>query len=197
MKSYDQIILLDCDIVINAQIAPKITDHVPVDRIGGVISGSHIHEDLKVVMLERQHGRRYEYQVGSGHWDENQKGYYHPYGLAGTDEGVIQTGVLVASPRHHAELFQSVYWQNYPVETRSYEQIPLSHAILQKEIFHPLDVRFNHVLFETMVVHYPYLLHENYAGRDAAARQILQTQFANSFFLHFAYDRNWVQFLVN
>src|SRR3954468_6813200 len=43
-QKYKQIVSLDSDIVINAAISPRINEQAPLDRVGGVISGSHIHE---------------------------------------------------------------------------------------------------------------------------------------------------------
>src|SRR5262245_59827961 len=50
---YRQIVLIDCDIAINVDHAPRITDQAHVPFVGGVISGSHIHPDLRLVLLHR------------------------------------------------------------------------------------------------------------------------------------------------
>src|SRR5437763_13961862 len=64
---YRQVVLLDSDVVINAESAPKITAEVPLERVGGVISGSHIQEDLRVVMLRYLRGKTYPYLRGPAH----------------------------------------------------------------------------------------------------------------------------------
>src|SRR5688572_19595633 len=53
---YRQIVLLDCDVAINPRLAPNICDQVPAELVGGVIVGSYIHPDLRVVLLTRLTG---------------------------------------------------------------------------------------------------------------------------------------------
>lgn len=65
---YDQIVWVDADIIINFDEAPLLTERVPLGKIGGVISGSHILDDLKPVLLSRLRGKRYDYQHGRQHW---------------------------------------------------------------------------------------------------------------------------------
>ncbi len=196
-RQYDQIVLLDSDIVINSATAPKITNQVSVERVGGVISGTHIHPDLLVILLERLRGQRFEYHHDLRHWQADQNHSYEYYGLEVMPEGILQTGVLVASPMHHRELFEAVYQSEQKVETRGYEQMPLSHAILSRRLFQPIDTRFNHVFYETMAVHYPQLFDKNHADYESLAKAAVRTQFANSFFLHFAYDMQFVRYLAD
>jgi hypothetical protein len=191
---YKQIISLDCDIVINANEAPSITAQTPVDRVGGVISGSHIHEDLRSVLMSRLLSRSLNYERGTRLWEELQKGAYQSVGLSPLD-AVVQTGVLVASPQHHRELFEAVYAAPETHTSRCYEQIPLSHALLTQGLFHQIDTRFNCVFYEVMRVHYPFLLIKELPHYDLVASCAVQAEFANNFFLHFAYEREFAQFL--
>lgn len=194
-KQYRQIILIDSDIVINVEDAPNIAEQVSPEMVGGVISGSHIHEDLRVVLLSRLRAKPYAYQRGLAHWHADQKEFYLPYGLRGPDTGIVQTGVLVASPERHQSIFEAIYAANYPIETRGYEQLPLSHALLSGELFQQLDTRFNSVFFETMLVHYPYLLNNATPNYELLARFATGVEFANNFFLHFAYKMEFMSYL--
>jgi hypothetical protein len=180
---YEQLVLLDCDIVINAEAAPCITDQTPVEFVGGVIAGSQIHEDLRTVLLSRLRRAPLDYQRGTRYWQEDQESYYRHYGLTPLDTGIIQTGVLVASPQHHREVFAGVYKADYPVEHRNYEQVPLSHAILSSGQFHQIDTRFNHVFYESMLVHNPYLLNTQTPSYELMASYALQSELANSFWI--------------
>ena len=192
---YRQIISLDSDIVINAAAAPRITDQAPVDRVGGVISGSHIHEDLRCLLADRLQGTTAEYTRGLKNWDDLQRRAYVFYGLKPLT-AVIQTGVLVASPVHHRSIFEMIYHAPEHHVSRCYEQIPLSHALLAGELFCQIDTRFNSVFHETTQVHYPYLLaNQQVPHYDFAATYAVQTEFLNNFFLHFAYDRTMVRYL--
>src|SRR5262249_51582240 len=52
LKQYERIVWLDADIVINPQ-SPSIVENVPIGKVGGVISGSYLHPDLKGIFLSR------------------------------------------------------------------------------------------------------------------------------------------------
>ena len=112
---YQQIIALDCDIVIN-DAAPPITEQSPEQRVGGVISGSHIHEDLRAVLLSRLRGQPLAYEPGLRLWQDDQARHYALQGFETMFAGIVQTGVLVVSPRHHREIFEDVYARDYPEE---------------------------------------------------------------------------------
>jgi hypothetical protein len=193
-QNYRQIISLDSDIVINAAVAPRITDQAPPDRVGGVISGSHIHEDLRCILSDRLQGTTAEYVRGLKNWDALQRLAYVHYGLQPLTS-VVQTGVLVASPIHHRSIFEAIYHAPERHVSRCYEQIPLSHALLTADLFCRIDSRFNSVFYETALVHYPYLRDSQIPHYDWAATYAVQTEFANNFFLHFAYDRTLVRYL--
>jgi len=188
---YRQIAVLDADIAINPE-APNIFDQVPPERIGGVISGSHIHDDLKLVLLSRLLKKVIPYERGLETWRADQNLAYSNYGLTPQAAGVIQTGVLVVSPQQHAGLFRAVYDAPDP-ETRQYEQMQLSHAILSAGLLCPIDSRFNSVLFETLLVHHHYLF--TAAVGEPVTRAVVHGELANNFFLHFAYNQNLMRFL--
>jgi hypothetical protein len=194
---YRQVILLDCDIAINTLTAPRITDQVPVERVGGVLSGSYIAEDLHNVLLSRLTGRTYEYRPGLRQWQEFQKEAYQAHGLTPTHGATVQTGVLVASPRHHRGLLEAIYDAPYTYASRCHEQVPLSHKLLSEGLFHQVDSRFNSVFYETLLVHYPYLFDKDMPGYAVLARYATRAAMANNFFLHFAYDIDLIQFLFD
>ena len=103
---------------------------------------------------------------------------------------------MVASPKHHGELFETTYHKDWLDNSRTLEQVPLSHAFLTAGIFKPLDVRFNSVFYETMLVHYPHLLNSQTPSYDVLATAAVQAEFANNFFLHFAYVPDMAEFLT-
>lgn len=197
VAQYRQVVLLDSDIIINADSSPRITSQVPVERIGGVISGSHLQEDLRVVLLNRLRGRNYPYERGLSHWHNDQQSYYRLYGFLPPTEGIIQTGVLVASPTHHRELFLDVYAAQHQQADRTYEQIPLSYEILRRNVFQALDSRFNSVFFETMLVYYPHLVNQARPDFEQLAKYATRIQYFNSFFLHFAFAAEFMRFVFD
>jgi hypothetical protein len=194
-QQYQQIISLDSDIVINPAASPPISDQVPVDHVGGVICGSHIHEDLRCLLAQRVLKQSSDYARGLKNWEAMQRLAYEHYGLEPPLTNVVQTGVLVASPLHHRQIFEAVYHAPEQHSSRSYEQVPLSHALLTSRLFCQVDTRFNSVFHETALVHYPYLFNPQLPQYQFAASCAVQTEFANNFFLHFAYDRSLVRFV--
>ena len=52
LQRYRQVVLLDADVVINYQAAPPIAECVPEEKVGGVISGAYLQDDLKMVFLD-------------------------------------------------------------------------------------------------------------------------------------------------
>jgi hypothetical protein len=192
---YRRIISLDCDIVINAEAAPPVTEQAPAEMVGGVVSGSHIHEDLRIVLLGRLRGQPFAYEPGLRQWNEEQARHYtYYYGFPTAFAGIVQAGVLVASPPHHRAIFEQVY-HTYFAEHRGYEQIPLSYALLTAGVFRQIDTRFNSVFFDSMQVHYPHLLNPQCPAYDVLAACATQTELANNFFLHFAYAPDFVRHL--
>src|SRR5262245_7193940 len=131
--NYRQVVLLDADIAINPG-SPNIVEQVSEEYVGGVISGSQIHDDLKPILLSRLTKKSVPYERGSRQWQVDQGRSYEGYGLTPQAVGIIQTGVLVASPKNHGSIFRSIYDGTYR-ETRCYEQIPLSHTLIGGGIF--------------------------------------------------------------
>jgi len=190
---YQQIVLMDCDIAINHVDAPNIFDQVGPTSVGGVISCSQIHADLRPILR----AKRWPYErAGGRYWQADLDSCYQMYGLVPRPEGIIQTGVLVANPQHHGSIFRTVYDTPYPVETTTYEQTPLSHALLTAGLFQPIDTRFNSVFHDTALVYYPFVLDQQNPLHDALLTVSIRTQFANNFFLHFAHTPDWMRFLA-
>ena len=97
--------------------------------------------------------------------------------------------------RRHRMILEKVYEIDLPSSVIAFEQFPLSASILNQGLFHRVDCRFNFVFFEQMVVHHPYLLKKNFVLYATAAKRAVMTEYANSYFLHFAGAQNFMQFL--
>jgi len=190
-QKYRRIVLLDSDIAINPD-APNVLEQASEELVGGVLCGSHIHDDYKNLFLSRLGKTPIPYERGLGKWHGYQDYAYETYGLPPQQAGVVQAGVLIASPSRHAELFRSVYLGSF-IETPLYEQVPLSHALLNGNHFQQIDTRFNSCLCETMLVYHNYLFTEPLG--EHVMRAVVRAEFANNFFLHFAYDHELVRFL--
>jgi len=191
---YDRLVWLDADVVVDPG-SPCVIDGVPEDRVGAVVSGSYVLDDLKGILMERALGRRDEDRLSLTPWTEYQRVFYLYEGLEPGFDRVIQTGVLVISPGRHRELLAAVYDDTRGEESRGYEQVALSHEILRRDLLTPLNSRFNTLFYERMLVHYPYLLDRGLPAFDELASAAVTTERANSFFLHFAYDPSFADYL--
>jgi hypothetical protein len=149
---------------------------------------------MKAVFMERMAKRKIEPGKTAEAWSAHQRAFYVSAGLNCTSSDVIQTGVLVLSQQHRAML-EKVYETDLDRSVAAYEQLPLSAAILNQGLFHRIDSRFNLVFVERMAVHYPYLLNKNLINYPAAALMAVMTEYSNSYFLHFAYDQSFMEFL--
>lgn len=186
LPQYDQVVWLDADIVINPQ-SPSIVEGVSLGKVGGVISGSYIHPDLRPVYLNRFRKIPPELAMQPEIWRQDQTNYYLGVGVVCKSSDIVQTGVLVLDASHRS-LLRSVY-DNYSGDLPCYEQFPLSAAILNAGLHHPLNSRFNVVFYERALVHYPYLFDPRFAANAELTRLAVQTEQDNSFFLHFAMVR--------
>lgn len=202
IEKYEQVIWVDADVVINFEKAPCIASMVAVDKIGAVDAWSMPTAELAQVVLDRLYD----------HWgetcvirDRTAQDYYRSYGLMDGFDQVVQTGVLVLSPRHHRHLLEKVYFDYEETGKGNYEMRPLSYELLKADCVHWLDHRFNLVWLVYKVLYYPFLLDEP-RKRNRILAQIKQKMFlvppastrseldklcvnatfGNSYFLHFA-----------
>lgn len=196
LADYDRVIWVDADIAIHPR-APAIVDGVPAEKVGAVVSGDLLHDDMKAVFLERvRRGVKVTPGGGAAAWADDQRVFYRRVGLEPTSSDIVQTGVLVLSPAHHRDMLQRVYRAKLKKIVRSHEQLPLSAEILDGGRLHRLDSRFNLVFAERAIVHYPYLFEKKQHPQYAElARLAVATEFRNSFFLHFAYDLSFSTYL--
>jgi hypothetical protein len=193
LRNFDRVVWVDSDIVINRS-APPIIEGVPEGKIGAVISGDYLHPDMKPIYLARLLGKPLAAVSSREAWAQQQRSCYLDAGLPYALPDVVQTGVLVLGPEHR-ETLQAVYDDPSVGELKWYEQLPLSHAILSKDLLHRIDSKFNLVLYERMVLHYPYLMNENLPNRDFLVHLAVITELENSYFLHFAFRQGLMQYL--
>lgn len=212
VQSYDQVVWVDTDILINPN-SPDVTLEVPLEKIGVVDeAATPSKEDLKLY-LERFH----EYfasdtkGVSAEHIEApnqsmieylnyafNPSAYYNDFGLDGTFDSIIQTGVMVLSPIHHRGLLEHVYY-NYEDKGPewNYEQRPLGYEILKQKQEFWMSTKFNMTWVILKALLYPFLdskstlaeraLHK--VGVDSRASLISQcmtASFLNNYFLHYA-----------
>ena len=194
-SSYNRVVWIDSDIVINPQ-APCVTRGVPPDQIGAVDALEQFSDDQGQITPRVREYLGWKF----GRAEE----YYETAQLPPTHARVVQTGVMVLSPLHHRDILEQVYRTGRETPVGDFEMEHLSFEIMRAGCLHLLDGRFNRLWMGQMLAHYPFLLpprpleprplrvlkrfwRGHYTLPSARlARPCVDNAFAGSFFLHFA-----------
>ena len=185
--AHERIVWLDSDILVRAA-APAITDGVPLDMIGATDEHTYPTPEERYRIIEQAYrawervnmdvARSWKSYLDAAEWHAH-------WGLPRRARSIVQTGVMVLSPRHHRELFEHVYYayEDNGGEPMNYEMRPMSFEIQERGLFHVLDNRFN-ALFSFLIVQKEQELRRQMTRREMAA--LLLSTFDNSYFLHLA-----------
>jgi hypothetical protein len=193
---YERIIWVDSDIVINPD-APLITEGVPPEKVGAVdeFAFPSPEDHPRVIRVVAEALRLPPERV----WPTPQS-FYESWGLPSSFSQVVQTGVLVLSPRYHKDVYEHTYHCYEQREGTTYEMPPLSFELLSNDLVHWIDQRFNTIWAYVKALHYPWLFEDKYRWLravkgvrrlafkldEARLRKPLTTTFLNNYFLHFA-----------
>ena len=160
VKKYDQVAWFDGDIFFNPLEAPNIFDEVPIEKVGAVNSFEDPSSVENKVALERLwKWLRPSPDVPVAGEYKTPQDVYLKYGPPVTPlPAMLNAGVLVASARHHAEIWREVY-DNYDDRGNPsyYENVPLSYELVRRDLVHWLDAKFNHLWAWSKFLHYPFL----------------------------------------
>ncbi len=146
---YDRIVWLDADIVINKE-APAVTSAVPLDKIGAVDEFLYPTLESHQAFWRRMVAQTKDRSPAVARiWQSylDPADYHGFWGLPRRGNHIVQTGLLVLSPRHHRELLDDVYYtyENKGGPELNYEMRPLSFEIQERHLQHWIDQRFNAV----------------------------------------------------
>jgi hypothetical protein len=209
VKKYDQVAWVDSDILINPT-SPSIFENVPIEKIGAVDDYSTPNREDHRIALKRL----YEY------WSMNRidfidnttaTEYHKNFGLEGDFDSVVQTGVLVLSPKHHHNLLEHVYddYEDKGDATWNYEMRPLSFEILINDMYFWINPKFNMPWPYVKQFLYPFLdtsgvyllpkmnkaLNKMELRKSSLETMCATTAFLNNYFLHFAGCANEMKFV--
>jgi hypothetical protein len=174
VQRFDQVVWIDADVIINDALAPCIVRDVPVERIGAVRDQFLLsHPSLASSFSSNN--------KWAGTPTELFRLFYRLNNLTPEFDCWLQTGVLVLSPRHHRQVLEYVYYNHRETPQSYYEEIGLSHEVLRRDLFHPIDSRFNSLWLEYKVGFYPFTF-----NLRSLLPLCLTAAMNNSFFLHFA-----------
>lgn len=203
LQVYQQIVWIDADIVINTDLAPCIASYVPEDAIGGVEQYSFPTPIIYRKQLERKYSQWDKQGVKYVH-NLTAQSFYQNYGINTDLDKVFHAGVIVASPAHHRQLFEKVYY-NYEDKGEgqwNYEMRPLSYEIVKSGYACWLPNQFNLLVGDFLYSNYQFLYKfsgPSFLGRIRAKlahhifntafkieREAVNAAYRNSYFLHFA-----------
>ncbi|PWT74318.1 MAG: hypothetical protein C5B60_06910, partial [Chloroflexi bacterium] len=137
-QRYEQLVWLDTDMLINNRAAPDVAADVPLEKVGAVEEMLFSPRGLTILPSWPRHLRKICGTTG--------REYYAIWGLPNDCDAVVNTGLLVLSPRYHRELLESIY---YDYEERGegrelqMEMRPLSYELCRAGLIYWLDHRFN------------------------------------------------------
>ncbi len=142
LQRYDRVVWVDSDVLINHQVAPAIDDGVPLEKVGATEEFTFADN---VGYQPRQLLERLYVYWNKSIVNPTGQEYYKNYGLPSEFAKVVQTGVLVLSPRHHRSLLETVYYNHEEKggPEWNYEMRPLSYELLKADVVHWIDPRFN------------------------------------------------------
>jgi hypothetical protein len=183
MAAYERVVWVDSDICIDPK-APSILEGVPAERIGAIDEHRYPTPELRQIILESIIAAAPDTaELGRRYWQEwrDASVWHAGAGLPGGQAHIVQTGVLVLSPKHHRELLEHVYYA-YDEGGPNYEMRPLSHEIQARGLQHWIDPRFNALVWWMF-------LHRSMAKpieTQSEMRNFLLESYTSNYFLHFA-----------
>jgi hypothetical protein len=187
MGDYERVVWVDSDILINPA-APSITDGVPIDAIGATDEHGFPNPAARQAILQAIIAA----SPDSGELSKNfwatwrDAGTWHAaWGLPSGQKHIVQTGVLVLSPKHHRDLLERVYhsYDDRGLQSFNYEMRPLSHEIQARGLQHWVDARFNALVWWLFLDR---SVGEGETPNERQMRQFLKDIYVQSYFLHFA-----------
>jgi hypothetical protein len=178
-KGYDRIVWVDADILIS-KFAYDVVESVPDSQNIGISNTDQISATDKEIYFERLYNVKVNPTSGKAvsiSKELSDKDFLE-FGIIANGCPEYNTGVLVATPSKHDEIFRSVY-DNFDQTGRRYEQIPLSYCLHNSGMLSFISSRFNwnmHLAF--------YLGHIKIVNKTDFV-DFLRSEFEKSYFLHF------------
>jgi hypothetical protein len=185
----ERMVWVDADVLINPA-APAITDGVPLEQIGAVDEHAFPTPERRRQIIR---GLVDDWRMSNPTVAENWRSFLDPAdwharaGLPRRGRHIVQTGVMVLSPRHHRELLEHVYarYEDLGGYAMNYEMRPLSFEVQARNLHHWIDSRFN------TLTGFLQLAHERLDARRALATSeelaaFLTVAYRQNYFLHFA-----------
>src|SRR5262249_20595263 len=188
-SQHERIIWVDADIIINATMAPPITEGVPIEKIGAVDESTFptAHDRQRIVnYLVDEWSTRNAHVARNWKTALNPPSWHHIAGLPKRGTHILQAGVLVLSPTHHRQVLEPVYncYEDVGGGKINYEMRPLSFEVQDRNMAHWIDSRFNALIFFLKLREE--LLRKRSLNTFQERAKFLEEVYQSNYFLHFA-----------
>jgi hypothetical protein len=171
-KTYDFVVVLDSDIYINGNAPPLPFSQIPNGKVGCV--------------NERKYLGNYEWrekvQLDQG-WEKTGKDWYKMSNSKNLYNDHPNTGMMIYQPKYHGEILEKLYYDNINQNIKYHQgdQGLLSIFLMENEMIHWLDERYNRIWFFWKEILYPL-----YNGLPDNLKQILMYNYIElNYFCHF------------
>jgi len=193
LADYERVVWVDSDIFLNPS-APSILEEVPIERIG--VTDEHCFptpELRQTILREIIANAPTEGEFNARYWEAwlDPGSWHAAWKLPSGQAHIVQTGVMVLSPRHHREILEHVY-RTYEDRGPNYEMRPLSHEIQAHGLQHWIDPRFNALVWWMFLQHN---IRVAPIKTQNEMQHFLLEAYRRSYFLHFAGAANLMPLL--
>ena len=157
LSGYQQVAWVDADVFFNPLTRANLFEDVPEQKVGAVSSFEDptVEDSAEIFRRMAAFLRAHGQQPAS-----TPEEVYRAYG-SGVEalSQIFNAGVMVFSPRYHAQVFQHVY-DNYEESGNPnyYENVPLSYELVSRGLVHWMNPKFNHLWAWSKYLDYPFFL---------------------------------------
>lgn len=194
VQAYEHVVWLDGEVLINHRTAPCIVSALEEDKIGVVdVSGEFLAPDddfnRHTRYLVLTHCLNHQLNPDANKaviTDTDINFYYRLFGLSGSADRLINTGVLAFAPKTHGRFLAELY-AKYDNDGIDFENTPVSFELQEQGMAEYLDARFNTLWAQAAAKHYPFLFNRANLSDDTTLLELcVNIAYRNTWFLHFA-----------
>lgn len=171
-NQYDFVVSMDSDIYINPNAPPLPLNEIPIGKVAAV--------------NERKYFGNYEWreniQIKMG-WEKTGKDWYKLSGEIKDYHDHINGGLVIYQPKYHAQIFKDLYHNNIAhfMNYHQDDQSILSSFLIDNDMIHWLDERFNRIWFFWKEILYPNFSNLSSYDKYKTIRNFIQL----NYFCHF------------
>jgi hypothetical protein len=169
---YDYVVSMDSDIFINKHAPPLPIEEIPIGKVAAVNERKYFnnYEWRQYIQV------KYGWEPTGQHWHAL-SGYDRPY------DDHINCGMIIYQPKYHAEPITKLYEDNIDNYMNFYQddQSVLSVFLIDNDMIHWLDERYNRLWFFWKQIMYP-----NFEHLPKHIKQLYVENFTHlNYFTHF------------